>query len=38
VYSVRLGKRYHATEDVKDFVADLEAYCRQELDSKTLII
>lgn len=31
VYRVRLGKRYQATEDVQNFVADLETYCRQEL-------
>ena len=34
VYRVRLGERFDASGDVKTFVTDLEAYFRQELQTK----
>lgn len=34
VYRVRLGKRFAAPSDVKGFVAELEAYYRQELQEQ----
>lgn len=34
IYRVRLGKRFEATGDVKNFVTDLEAYYRRELQAR----
>lgn len=34
VYRVRLGERFEVTDDVKTFVADLEAYYRRELQTQ----
>jgi 1-acyl-sn-glycerol-3-phosphate acyltransferase len=36
VYRVRLGERFEATADVKQFVADLEDYYRREMQSRHL--
>jgi 1-acyl-sn-glycerol-3-phosphate acyltransferase len=36
IYRARLGRRFEATDDVQDFVTELEAYFRAELESPRL--
>jgi 1-acyl-sn-glycerol-3-phosphate acyltransferase len=36
IYRARLGRRFEATDEVPDFVAELEAYYRAELESPRL--